>query len=168
MNIEKCLMKHLFGSILYLAGRAKERLVMVCKTKTKKKGLVHIFFYFWLLRKVLILFIKWGFGIVGKAAKGCVSKRKRDWLLIMVCNGEVLMIYWFHKNCSLSFDFVLIVEKKNVIISEADERCACKRTRDWPSLMVCKERDGNYWFLGLGSHNMNEVLNKLLGPVDVR
>ena len=30
-------MKHLFGSILYLAGRAKERLVMVCKTKTKKK-----------------------------------------------------------------------------------------------------------------------------------
>lgn len=29
-------MKHLFGSILYLAGRAKERLVMVCKTKTKK------------------------------------------------------------------------------------------------------------------------------------
>lgn len=51
-------MKHLFGSILYLAGRAKERLVMVCKTKTKKKGLVHIFFYFWLLRKVLILFIK--------------------------------------------------------------------------------------------------------------
>lgn len=86
-------MKHLFGSILYLAGRAKERLVMACKTKTKKKVLVHIFFYFWLLRKVLILFIKLGFGIVGKAAKGCVSKRKRDWLLIMVCNGEVLMIY---------------------------------------------------------------------------
>ena len=137
------------------------------QNKNKKKGLVHIFFYFWLLRKVLILFIKWGFGIVGKAAKGCVSKRKRDWLLIMVCNGEVLMIYWFHKNCSLSFDFVLIVKKKNVIITEADERCACKRIRDWPLLMVCKERDGNYWFLGLGSHNMNEILNKFLGPVDV-
>ena len=28
------------------------------QNKNKKKVLVHIFFYFWLLRKVLILFIK--------------------------------------------------------------------------------------------------------------